>query len=84
MVKLIFVISFLVGFFIVLSPYLIDSLGFASIGLQNFKTFIDNILQFFKIFFTSALNNYYLKTFIFAFFFYVLILKLIDIIRGAD
>ena len=84
MVKLIFVIAFLVGFFIVLSPYLIDSLGFASIGLQNFKTFIDNILQFFKIFFTSALNNYYLKTFIFAIFFCVLILKLIDIIRGAD
>ena len=84
MVKLIFVIAFLVGFFAVLSPYLIDSLGFASIGLQNFKTFIDNILQFFKIFFTAALNNFYLKTFIFTILFCVLILKLINIIRGAD
>lgn len=84
MVKLIFIIAFLVVFFVVLSPYLIDSLGFASIGLQNFKNFIDNILQFFKIFFTEALTNYYLKTFIFTILFCVLFLKLINIIRGAD
>lgn len=83
MIKVIFVISFLIGFFLILSPYLIDSLGFASVGLVNFKNFIDNILVFLKIFFESALSNFYLKTIMFTILFVVLILKIIDIIRGV-